>query len=58
MQQSVHNISAYNALVKRVAASHSIEFGMDTPKARSVQARWMRRIRKELPFRNYGRTWA
>lgn len=50
-------IAKYNRAVRRHALARSMDFGVDTPRARMHQARWIRRIRREYPFSQYGVTW-
>ena len=50
-------ISRYNNCVRQYAAAGSIAFGIDTPRSRKEQAHWIRRIRREYPFTQFGITW-
>jgi hypothetical protein len=49
--------TGYNSLIRRAAVAQSQWFGIDTPRARRCQAYWVRRIRREYPFSQFGVTW-
>mgnify|MGYP001829123185 CR=1 FL=1 len=49
--------AVYNCTVRNIARAHSMHFGVDTDRARNMQAQWIRRIRREYPFSQFLVTW-
>lgn len=47
----------YNKLLLDAVTEQSQWFGIDTVKARRCQANWLRRLRREYPFSQFGVTW-
>ena len=47
----------YNKLLREAATVRSQWFGIDTMESRRCQASWLRRLRREYPFSQFGVTW-
>jgi hypothetical protein len=57
MQSNTGRIQRYNQTVRRAARAHSMEFGIDTDRSRRREAAYIRRVRREFPFSQFGITW-
>lgn len=47
----------YNKLLREAASERSQWYGIDTVMARKTQCQWLRRLRREFPFSQFGITW-
>lgn len=50
---TTNKFGRYNKVIRGIACQASLNFGIDTPRARNCQAHWIRRIRKEYPISSF-----